>query len=1106
MKKLLSLLLAVMMVISVFAVLPSSAEEVATFKEGDTLYMKIVSPAEWTSSNAIMYANFTEYSRADNGGVSVIIADADKSQYDPRKGVEYLADKGVYQYTVTSEDEGKTAMRFWRGNDVKLWNCSIVLTAEDYASGYNMVTIDGGATWDDMGEKLSYYDLDVKPELTLSAEKGEIGDTFTATVELSEIENVTYTYKITANGEVVSDTKTYSFTATKNGAVSISVSVTATDANGKVLGMGSDTATVTIGTPAVTAATANGVTGLFAHAYSADSTESEAWVRWYDKDGTRYFLMPTCTDENQVQIYNAYSTDMNINGVTIAPATIGTVNYTEGKEYTVTGNNKTYTAVFMRSSAEAAVFVNNPSDFNGEDLWGYLTTNKENYTSATAATLDDEGNLDSTGIKKIKGRGNTSWNASKKGFNITFDSAIELDGMQKCKKFSIISNFQDPALARNRILYDLGDAVGVPYASDSRFTEVYFNGVYLGNYMMCEKVDVGNNTLIPDVDEEDYFNYLDGSQEGFSFVCEIDNAPSEDDFSITMGNRNKVTIKSPELESGDPDYDAVKNFIKDKYDTMWNKITSNASDVNDYIDLESLAQVYLINEFGKNWDSGAGSFYFVYKPDETGHYKFFASPVWDYDNSLGNADGVSSDLSELGIKDYTKPTGWFSSLKGGYSGPNFLSDSIKNCGALNEVIPTVWFEQFIPALEKQLNGTGLDNTELYSSDVYLSFLRKSADMNYIRWAMSTDAGWIADHSSLTQSHATYTYNEYGQVTDVKYSQDSRATSYTKYDFEAEYQYMLDWANSRAAWLSNEYFDDYTPSEIIPTEPPTEPPTEAPTDPVLPDAEPELDLSNAIAAWQFDPTGKVEDEDLTEYGTADEGYKATYGNGNLIATIDGTNMRRFKWSAVEYGTNGANIVPIINASSTNLWGTPYVQFEISTSGYENISFTAYMAGSKKCPASWKMQYSFDGETFVDIEDAVATIEMDKRKLMTPYLENVALPEAINNQDAVIIRLVPVSNVTVSGSTTDVDPSGGELALNNILISGTKTDAPQLLMGDVDLDGVVSVMDATIIQQHVAKLVTLTGTALTQGDVNYDGEITVPDATTIQRFLAKIVDIL
>lgn len=1092
MKKLLSLLLVLIMVVCSVAVLPSSVTAAETFKEGDVLYLKVISPAEWAANDPIMYVNFTEYSRADNGNVSVIIADADKSQYDPRTGVEYLSSKGVYKYTVTSADAGATAMRFWRGNQEKLWNCSIALTAEDYANGYNLVTVDG-SSWDDSGELQTLYELDVNPTIKLSAKAGDIGDTFTVDVECEESNKASYIYEITANSQVVSNTKSYSFTADKNGAVAISATVTAVNGFDEIIGKGSASATIMVGTPSVTAAT---TTGLFAHAYGKDSKESEAWVKWYDKDGVRYFLMPSSTPKDSVEIYNAYSTDATINGTTIAPGSIGVVNYKEDTQYTVSANNKTYTAQFKVSSAEAALFVNNPSDFDGEDLWGYLTADKENYTSATAATLDDEGNLDSTGIKKIKGRGNTSWDAEKKGFNINFESAISLDGMQDCKKFSLISNFQDAALARNRILYDLGDAVGVPYASDSRFTEIYINGEYIGNYMMCEKVDVGKNTLIPEVDEEDYLNYIDKTQSDFSFVCEIDNSPSADDFSIQMYNKNRVTIKSPELSTNDADYDAVKSYIKSKYDAMYAKIATNASDIDDYIDIESLAQVYLINEFGKNWDSGAGSFYFVYKPDETGKYKFYASPVWDYDNSLGNARGVSGDLDRLGISDYEEPTGWFSTIKNGYSGPNFLASAIQYCDALNEIIPTVWFEQFVPALEQFFWTQDKNNTELYSANVYYDFLKGSQELNYIRWEMVTDTGWIADHTSLKLYTAAYTYNEYGQVTSVDYKAEG-TESYEKYSFAEEFQYMLDWAIGREAWLSDQYFDSYTPSEIIPTEPPT-----IPTEPVVkPDPDPSLDRNGAIAIWQFDATGKIEGEKLTEYGSGDEGYKATYGSGTLSGTIDGTNMRALEWSSVEYGTNGVNMVPIMPAGSKNLWGAPYVQFEISTKDYSNIKFTIYMAGSKKCPASWKLQYSLDGTTFTDIDNAVATITMDNRKLLTAYFNGFALPSAIDNQENVILRLVPVSDTTVSGGTIADDPSGGELALNSILISGDKASTG--VRGDSDLSGDISILDATLIQRHLAKLTTLSAASKALADVDGEEGISILDATHIQRFLAKLI---
>lgn len=554
-------------------------------------------------------------------------------------------------------------------------------------------------------------------------------------------------------------------------------------------------------------------TGLYAHAVD-DENETQAWVKWYEKDNKMYFFMPTATNAEKIKIYNAYTSDAKFGDVTIPATGFMSISYKENTNYNVTIGSKKYTAVIMRSDTEAAVFINNVDDFDGKDLWTYLTDDKENDAKATGAVIDDKGNVDNTPVKKIKGRGNTSWDADKKGFNITYDDAVKVGTMQKCKKFSIISNFQDASLTRNRLLYDLSDEIGVPYASDSRFMEFYVNGVYMGNYQMCEKVDVGKNTLMPDIDDEDYLNYVNGDSTAFEFVCEIDSNPSDDDFTVRASNGNNLTMKAPELSSSDTGYQKVQRFIKAKYDVMWNKLTSNASDVNDYIDIESLAQVYLINELGKNWDAGAGSFFLVYKPDENGKHKFYASPVWDYDNSLGNAQGVKGDLNYLGIKDYEEPTGWFAKYKNGYRGPNFLSETVDYCDALDEMIPVVWFEQFVPAIENKLNGTGLNNTELYSYDVYKSYLTKSAAMNYIRWDIIQEPQWVAIHDSIKLCKATYKYNEYGQIIGVDYTQDKVATSYTPHVFDDEYRYMIDWTNSRVAWMSSQYIKNYTPSAPI----------------------------------------------------------------------------------------------------------------------------------------------------------------------------------------------------------------------------------------------------------------------------------------------------
>ena len=553
--------------------------------------------------------------------------------------------------------------------------------------------------------------------------------------------------------------------------------------------------------------------GLYAHAY--DGEDSEAWVKWYENDGTMYFFMPSGTNAQTLQIYNAFDEDAKVAGVTVEAKKACDVSYTENVQFDAEIGNKSYKVVVMKSGAEGAMFINNTADFDGMDLWSYLTDDKSNDAKATGAVLDDKGNIDTTSVKKIKGRGNTSWDADKKGFNVTYDDAVAIGSMQKCKKFSLISNFQDASLSRNRLLYDLADEIGVPYASDSRFVEFYVNGEYLGNYQVCEKVDVGKNTLMSDIDDEDYLNYIAGTQTNFEFVCEIDSNPDEDDFTVKAGNGNNLTMKAPELTKGDVDYAKVQKFIKTKYDLMYKRLTENHELVNEYIDIESLAQVYLINELGKNWDAGAGSFFFVYKADENGRYKFFASPVWDYDNSLGNAQGVSGDLDRLGIDDYEEPTGWFAKYKNGYRGPNFLKEAVAKCDALNNMIPKVWFEQFVPAIEK-LNSQGLSDTEIYSKDVYKNYLKKSADMNFIRWDIIQEPQWIADHTMLKQCHATYEYNKYSQIVGVDYSQDSNYTFYDEYVFDAEFDYMIDWTNSRVAWMSSQYIKDYKPETPVST--------------------------------------------------------------------------------------------------------------------------------------------------------------------------------------------------------------------------------------------------------------------------------------------------
>ncbi len=70
------------------------------------------------------------------------------------------------------------------------------------------------------------------------------------------------------------------------------------------------------------------------------------------------------------------------------------------------------------------------------------------------------------------------------------------------------------------------------------------------------------------------------------------------------------------------------------------------------------------------------------------------------------------------------------------------------------------------------------------------------------------------------------------------------------------------------------------------------------------------------------------------------------------------------------------------------------------------------------------------------------------------------------------------------------------------SETETQTPLGVLGDADLDGELSVLDATQIQLYMASLVEFDGTQLVLADMDKDGEVSVLDATKICLGLAGL----
>lgn len=73
-----------------------------------------------------------------------------------------------------------------------------------------------------------------------------------------------------------------------------------------------------------------------------------------------------------------------------------------------------------------------------------------------------------------------------------------------------------------------------------------------------------------------------------------------------------------------------------------------------------------------------------------------------------------------------------------------------------------------------------------------------------------------------------------------------------------------------------------------------------------------------------------------------------------------------------------------------------------------------------------------------------------------------------------------------------------------VKASSVEMQEFVLGDVDGDHKVTILDATAIQRHLAQLEFISAERLQCSDTDKDGKLTILDATQIQRLLAKLID--
>lgn len=537
--------------------------------------------------------------------------------------------------------------------------------------------------------------------------------------------------------------------------------------------------------------------------------------------------IPANVDLSSVTLYNAYSTAVKINGYTVPADGRAIVSLTE-TTYNVDDNNTFKVQVLKGSTSSMFLYTN---DGNGNDY--DLPTSKKSYSGLLdKETIKASGGLcttvsgttvsDALDLSQVKGRGNSSWQAScqlfgKYAFNMKLSSATSLFGLPKSKSFCLLANNMDDTMMRNAYIYQLAKDIGLYDSPEFEFVDIYDNGEYMGAYLVTEKVDVADkNKLIQGnsiddlnsdagakFDEDNpvhsdtlgYANItngvdLDGNTDfvnsyqttgtyllEFEIPDRVKNEPSY--FKSTQGQN--VVLKSPEFAT-----QGEVEFIRDKFNAMESLVYADTIDLealSKVMDLDSFARMYLIQEFTSNLDSAATSYYITY---DCSKGLFVASPVWDYDMALGQNSGNKKDVSGNDISS-GNTTAWFAKVKAMGDGTQYGSYSLQSKLANDPKFQTV--------IKKVWNGKNNDGfyakvKEYYKSGGYLDTWRdqisKSVNMNETRW------GFIANNPARKAWGSSDTTGGKGFAGAVSYLKSN-------------------WSSTRADWLNTQFtsYTDYT---------------------------------------------------------------------------------------------------------------------------------------------------------------------------------------------------------------------------------------------------------------------------------------------------------
>ncbi|MCI9032904.1 MAG: hypothetical protein HFJ08_02395 [Lachnospiraceae bacterium] len=483
-------------------------------------------------------------------------------------------------------------------------------------------------------------------------------------------------------------------------------------------------------------------------------------INWWknEADNTYCFFIPNAFKNQKMRLTFSGIPYLTIDGKKITSGSKYCLAQGTHSLITEENNNTAYTLTVWYTSGIPTFFVQTQSGSVKS-----IHSSKQLSESGKILIMDSRGRSYFEGIiDEIHCRGNSSFDKTeKKSYTISLNKSMDLFEMGKAKKWLLIANAFDDTLVRNASAFFIAELLKLPYTPKFQYVDVYINGNFVGNYLLSEKVEIGKNRVnIRNLEKEvvslnkncnladtDFFMEQQGrlfSTKGYHIEKEPEDISGGYLLELETSDRygleasGFLTSRMQPVVFASPKYASynqvsyIAGLYQDFEDAVFSADGSNpytGKMYYEYIDVDSFARKYLLEELVKNLDASFTSQY-IYKYDDSISSKFYAGPCWDYDKSIA-ASGITEDGINL-----NDPKGLYAAVQEKESDIWYALYQHKD---FRKTVAAIFFKELEPHLKNNCEKIFFE----YSKNI-----RSSNDCNMIRWNTFPQAATIDEKRIL----------------------------------------------------------------------------------------------------------------------------------------------------------------------------------------------------------------------------------------------------------------------------------------------------------------------------------------------------------------------